>query len=156
GIEGQSSLDGAPIRIQTALPELPRVPGIVSDLRHVIVNLLLNARDAMPRGGTIRMTAEHQGKRVVLKVLDEGSGIPGDDLTKIFDPFFTTKGKHGTGLGLSMARGVLARLGGDITAENRSEGGACFTLSFPIAVHTTRPPPLRSPSSPPAGRHILL
>jgi CheY-like chemotaxis protein len=102
------------------------------------------------------MTAEHQGKRVVLRVLDEGGGIPGEDLAKIFDPFFTTKGKRGTGLGLSMARGVLSRLGGDITAENRPEGGACFTLSFPIALQPSRPPTLRPPSTPPAGRHILI
>jgi CheY-like chemotaxis protein len=156
GIEGQSSLEGAPIRIQTKLPDMPPVPGIASDLRHVVVNLLLNARDAMPRGGTIRMTAEHQSKRVVLKVLDEGKGIPGGDLTKIFDPFFTTKGKRGTGLGLSMARGVLERLGGDITAENRPEGGACFTLSFPVASQQSRPPPLRAPSTPPTGRRILI
>jgi signal transduction histidine kinase len=157
GIEGQSSLDGAPIRIRTDLPALPPVPGLASDLRHVVVNLLLNARDAMPRGGTIRMLAEQQGKRVVLKVLDEGNGIPAKDLTKIFDPFFTTKGKRGTGLGLSIARGVLARLGGDITAENRPEGGACFTLSFPVATHPSRPPPARPPSIPPvSGRHILI
>jgi signal transduction histidine kinase len=157
GIEGQSSLDGAPIRIRTDLPALPPVPGLASDLRHVVVNLLLNARDAMPSGGTIRMLAEQQGKRVVLKVLDEGNGIPAKDLTKIFDPFFTTKGKRGTGLGLSIARGVLARLGGDITAENRPEGGACFTLSFPVATHPSRPPPARPPSIPPVGgRHILI
>jgi signal transduction histidine kinase/CheY-like chemotaxis protein len=156
GIEGQSSLEGTPIRIQTELPDLPPVPGLASDLRHVVVNLLLNARDAMPRGGMIRMVADQQGKRVVLKVLDDGNGIPGEDLAKIFDPFFTTKGKRGTGLGLSMARGVLARLGGDITAENRPEGGACFTLSFPIASYQSRPPALRLPSTPPAGRHILI
>ena len=67
GIEGQSSLEGAPIRIQTDLPPVSSVPGLSSDLRHVVVNLLLNARDAMPRGGTIRMTAEQQENRVVLK-----------------------------------------------------------------------------------------
>jgi signal transduction histidine kinase len=156
GIEGQSSLDGAPIRIQTELPALPPVPGVGSDLQHVVVNLLLNARDAMPEGGTIRMLAERQDKRVVLKVLDEGGGIPGSDLTKIFDPFFTTKGNRGTGLGLSMARGVLARLGGDITAENRPEGGACFTLSFPIAPQTAPPAPHRPTVVAPVGRHILI
>jgi signal transduction histidine kinase/CheY-like chemotaxis protein len=156
GIEGQSSLDGAPIRIQTDLPSLPAVPGLPSDLRHVVVNLLLNARDAMPRGGTIRITAEKQGPRVVLNVSDEGSGIPEDDLTKIFDPFFTTKGKRGTGLGLSMARGVLSRLGGDITAENCAGGGACFTLSFPIVTQSNPPPAPRVTSLPPLGRRILI
>jgi CheY-like chemotaxis protein len=122
----------------------------------VIVNLLLNARDAMPLGGTIRIVAEQQPNRVVLKVLDEGVGIPLEDLSKIFDPFFTTKGKRGTGLGLSMARGVLARLGGDIVAENRPERGACFTLSFPVAMQPRRSLPSRPPSAPPPGRRILL
>ena len=102
------------------------------------------------------MLAEQQDKRVVLKVLDDGNGIPAKDLTKIFDPFFTTKGKRGTGLGLSMARGVLARLGGEITAENRPEGGACFTLSFPVASRPSRPPPPRPPSAPALGFHILV
>ena len=92
----------------------------------------------------------------MLKVLDDGGGIPGGDLTKIFDPFFTTKGNRGTGLGLSMARGVLARLGGDITAENRPEGGACFTLSFPVAPETPPAAPRPSTSLPPVGRHILI
>ncbi len=156
GIEGQSSLDGAPIRIRTDLPALPLISGLASDLRHVVVNLLLNARDAMSKGGTIRMLGEQQGKRVVLKVLDEGNGIPAKDLTKIFDPFFTTKGKRGTGLGLSIARGVLARLGGDITAENRPEGGACFTLSFPLASGPSRPPAPRPPSVPAMGFHVLI
>jgi signal transduction histidine kinase len=156
GIEGQSSLDGAPIRIRTELPPLPQVPGLASDLRHVIVNLLLNARDAMPRGGTIRMVAEQQGKRVVLQVQDEGRGIPAKDLSKIFDPFFTTKGKRGTGLGLSIARGVLARVGGEITAENRAGGGACFTLSFPVSAHPSRPAAAGRQSIPPLGGHVLI
>jgi CheY-like chemotaxis protein/anti-sigma regulatory factor (Ser/Thr protein kinase) len=156
GIEGQSSLEGAPIRIETKLGELPAVPGLASDLRHVIVNLLLNARDAMPRGGTIHLSGEHIDSRVILRVLDEGRGIPPEHLSKIFDPFFTTKGNRGTGLGLSMAYGVLTRLGGEISAENRKQGGACFTLSFPLATRPSSQPPLPPASSPPSGRHILV
>jgi signal transduction histidine kinase/CheY-like chemotaxis protein len=156
GIEGQSSLEGAPIRIETDLSSLPAVPGLASDLRHVIVNLLLNARDAMPRGGTILLTGELVDSRVIVKVLDEGLGISPQDLPKIFDPFFTTKGTRGTGLGLSMAYGVLTRLGGEISAHNRTEGGACFTLSFPLASRPSNPSlPVATPN-PPSGRHILV
>src|SRR6185369_8405598 len=125
-------------------------------LRHVIVNLLLNARDAMPRGGTIHLAAEHADSRVILNVVDEGRGIPPEHLAKIFDPFFTTKGNRGTGLGLSMAYGVLTRLGGDISAQNRPEGGACFTLSFPVAPRPSTPVPPPPSSNPPSGRHILV
>jgi signal transduction histidine kinase/CheY-like chemotaxis protein len=156
GIEGQSSLEGAPIRIETELRSLPAVPGLASDLRHVIVNLLLNARDAMPRGGSIRVSGELAGSRVILKVVDNGRGIPPEHLPKIFDPFFTTKGNRGTGLGLSMAYGVLTRLGGDISAQNGPNGGACFTLSFPIASRPSSPPPPTPSSNPPSGRHILV
>jgi len=75
---------------------------------------------------------EQQGKRVVLKVLDEGNGIPAKGSDQDLRSVFHDQGQTRTGLGLSIARGVLARLGGDITAENRPEGGACFTLSFPL------------------------
>ncbi len=156
GIEGQSSLDGTPICIQTELPPLPEVPALASDLRHVIVNLLLNARDAMPGGGIIRIEGEQRDDRVIVRVLDEGGGIPPEDLPKVFDPFFTTKGNRGTGLGLSMAHGVLTRLGGDISAENRAEGGACFILSFPVATQPSKPPALRRRSHPPPPHRVLL
>ena len=157
GIEGQSSLEGAPVRIQCRLPSLPQVPGVASDLRHVIVNLLLNARDAMPEGGTIRVEGEQVEKRVILKVIDEGRGIPPDDLMRVFDPFFTTKGSRGTGLGLSIAYGVLTRIGGEISATNNPQGGATFTLSFPLATCPTAPPPPHQPASyPPPGRRILV
>jgi len=94
--------------------------------------------------------------RVVLEVLDDGCGIPDKDLENIFSPFFTTKGRRGTGLGLSNARAVLGRLGGTISARNRPAGGACFTLSFPIASRPRPPHPVRSASHLPRGRRILV
>ena len=72
-----------------------------------------------------------------MTVEDEGQGIPPEFMGRIFDPFFTTKGERGTGLGLSIAYGAMARLGGSITAANRAEGGAIFTLRFPIAPPTS-------------------
>ena len=156
GIEGQSSLDGVPIGIRTELPPLPEVRAFASDLLHVIVNLLLNARDAMPSGGIIQIEGEQRNDKAIIRVLDEGGGIPPEDLGKVFDPFFTTKGSRGTGLGLSMAHGVLTRLGGEISTENRPEGGACFTLSFPIATEASTPRPVRRSSQPPSPHRILL
>ena len=118
--------------IEVEVPPLPRVHGTATDLRYVVIDLLLNARDAMPRGGTIRVRGVTANTKVVITVEDEGTGIPEPYLRSIFRPFFTTKGSQGTGLGLSMAYGVMSRMGGSITAANRPQGGAVFTLSFPM------------------------
>jgi signal transduction histidine kinase/CheY-like chemotaxis protein len=155
-IEGESSLAGKPVRIRTQLPVLPGVTAPASDLRHVVVNLLLNARDAMPEGGNIEVVGEAKGDRVILQVLDEGCGIPEKDLEKIFSPFFSTKGARGTGLGLSNARAVLERVRGEISARNRPSGGACFTIAFPTAAPAPSQVPARRSHHPPRGRRILV
>ncbi|WNG17258.1 sensor histidine kinase [Cystobacter fuscus] len=130
-IEHRAAREGLSLRLEVEVPSLPLVNGSASDLRYVIINLLLNARDAMPRGGTIRVHGQACSAHVVLTVADEGTGIPPEHLRAIFRPFFTTKGSKGTGLGLSMAYGVVSRAGGTITADNRPGGGAVFTLTFP-------------------------
>jgi signal transduction histidine kinase/CheY-like chemotaxis protein len=155
-IEGESSLDGTPVRIRTNLPTLPHITALASEVRHVVVNLLLNARDALPKGGTIHVVGSIRDECVVLEVLDDGCGIPEQDLENIFCPFFTTKGTLGTGLGLFNARARLGRLGGQISASNRPEGGACFTLSFPIAPPVPAPVPKRSATHVPRGHRILV
>ncbi|WP_223641793.1 sensor histidine kinase [Corallococcus sp. EGB] len=132
GIEHQARQGGHPVRLDVALPEgLPGISGSAMELRYVVINLLINARDAMPRGGTIRVRAFKAGKAVRLTVEDEGTGIPEEHLSSIFKPFFSTKGDKGTGLGLSMAHDVVTQAGGTLTAANRPEGGAVFLLSFP-------------------------
>ncbi|MBZ4330698.1 sensor histidine kinase [Corallococcus sp. AS-1-12] len=132
GIEQQARQAGHALRLDVELPNgLPLVSGSAMELRYVIINLLINARDAMPRGGAIRIKAFRFGKAVRLTVEDEGTGIPEEHLLNIFKPFFTTKGDKGTGLGLSMAHGVVTQAGGTLTAANRPEGGAVFTLTFP-------------------------
>jgi signal transduction histidine kinase len=109
------------------------VTGSAGDLQHVFINLLLNARDAMPDGGTITIRAFPQGDRVVVTVEDEGTGIPPSCLSRIFEPFFTTKHANGSGIGLAMARDTMSRSSGSICARNRPEGGACFELSFRVS-----------------------
>ncbi len=126
---------GKRVDIVVQLPPLPPVWGIGAELRQMFVNLLLNARDAMPRGGTIRIGAHVSAsagrRRVVIKVEDQGTGVPPAIRHRIFDPFFTTKGDDGTGIGLSMARDLMIRIGGRIAVTNRPRGGgAVFTLRF--------------------------
>jgi signal transduction histidine kinase len=121
------------LRVEARLPALPRVFGSAPELKHVFLNLLLNARDAMPRGGRVRVVARRQGEWVQVTVTDQGRGIPARILPRIFDAFFTTKGKRGLGLGLTVASGVMERLGGAIRARNAPRGGAIFHLQFPVA-----------------------
>jgi CheY-like chemotaxis protein len=136
-IEERTALLGRSTHVETSLPGLPLILGEPAELRQIFVNLLLNAQDAMPDGGTVRIGAKLCQDTVVVTVEDEGQGIPQEYLGRVFDPFFTTKGERGTGLGLSIAYGAMARLGGSITAANRSAGGAIFTLRFPIAPPAT-------------------
>jgi signal transduction histidine kinase/CheY-like chemotaxis protein len=133
-ILARARLGQALIQIQVTLPDrLPRLAGTEAELRYVFVNLLLNACDAMPDGGSISIRASENDGRVAVEVADQGRGISCEDMNRIFEPFFTTKGTEGTGLGLAIASGVLKRLGGSIKVANRVEGGAIFTLDFPVA-----------------------
>lgn len=115
----------------------PIVDGIEYKLQQVFLNLFLNARDAMPRGGWLSVATRRDNGRLVVEVSDTGSGIPSEHLSRIYDPFFTTKaiGK-GTGLGLSIAYGILQEHGGTISCESAVGQGTRFTLSLPPA--TTR------------------
>jgi PAS domain S-box-containing protein len=132
-LEEKNSLLGRSIQVDLELPGLPLVVGEPVELRQIFLNLLLNAQDAMPAGGTIRVTGRREREAVVVWVEDEGHGVPPEHLNRIFDPFFSTKGERGTGLGLSIAYAAMARIGGTISAANRKGGGAIFTLSFSVA-----------------------
>jgi PAS domain S-box-containing protein len=132
-LEERNFLLGRSIRVEFVIPALPLIAGEPAELSQIFLNLLLNAQDAMPVGGTIRITAHAQDDKIIVSVEDEGQGIPEENLGRVFDPFFSTKGEHGTGLGLSIAYGSMARIGGSIMAANRPGGGAVFTLNFPLA-----------------------
>ncbi len=129
---------------------------IRADKRHleqVLMNLVVNARDAMPEGGTIRIETRNlildtplkrdratvpAGEYVRIKVVDQGIGIPPERLSKVFEPFFTTKGAgKGTGLGLSMAYGIVKQTGGFIFVDSEVGAGTEFTLFFPVALPDT-------------------
>lgn len=154
-IEGRPSSRGHRVTIEQHIAEgLPPVRGQLSDLRQVLLNLLLNASDAT-LDGRIEITAAIESEEVVVRVLDEGSGIAPDHVARVFEPFFTTKGPRGTGLGLSIAREIVEGVGGTIQAANRENGGAVITLRFPLLT----PPILQSAPVLPAdgqARRFLL
>jgi signal transduction histidine kinase/CheY-like chemotaxis protein len=108
-------------------------PGLVvaaeeSDLREVILNLLYNATDAMPDGGTLSITGERRGERPAITVADTGEGIQPDILRRVFDPFFSTKGVKGNGLGLSIVSGIVKRFGGEVQVQSVVGEGSRFTV----------------------------
>ena len=111
---------------------LPPILGDATTLHQVLMNLLTNAREAMPEGGQIRIetsTAERPDW-IRLLVTDTGPGIPAEEISKIFDPFFTTK-RTGTGLGLSVTYGIIQEHGGTVDVQSRPGDGTTFILSFP-------------------------
>ena len=119
--------------------KLPRIKGNPGKLQQVFLNLFLNARDAMEKGGALSIkTSAHDG-HVLVTVADSGAGIARENLEKIFDPFFTTKGaKKGTGLGLSVSYGIVREHGGNIEVRSEIDAGTRFELSFPEAIAVKR------------------
>jgi len=103
-------------------------------LQQVVINLLLNSRDATPCGGTITVRALREDDHICLEVIDSGSGIADESMKHIFDPFFTTKppGK-GTGLGLAISARIVEGFGGRITATSKIGKGSCFSVRLPLA-----------------------
>ena len=131
------------IRVRRELIGSPTiVRGIEHQLQQVFLNLFLNARDAMPRGGWLTVTTRVEGDQVFAEIADTGSGIPSEHLARIYDPFFTTKAiGRGTGLGLSISYGIVHEHDGTIRCDSAVGQGTRFILAFPLAV---RPSEVRS------------
>lgn len=123
--------NGIEFAIRMADP-LPAVMGNLNYLQQVFLNLLINARDAMPAGGEIAVTTSLTGYHISIDVADTGSGIRRDVLERIFDPFFTTKGEKGTGLGLAVCRKIVSQHKGELRVESEEGKGTTFTVYLPI------------------------
>jgi len=106
--------------------------GNASELREVFVNLIVNAVDAMPNGGSLRLCCERDGDRIRLRFADTGTGIKEEIRERIFEPFYTTKGVHGTGLGLAVSYGIIERHGGMISVESQLGKGSTFKIDLPL------------------------
>jgi signal transduction histidine kinase len=128
----------AKIHVQDDLAShLPFIQGNTGRLQQVFLNLFLNAKDAMPNGGTLRIVTSN-GDGVSVIVSDTGSGIAQEHIQRIYDPFFTTKAtiqdgqKRGTGLGLSVSYGIIQEHAGKIRVESSPQEGTTFYLDFPL------------------------
>jgi signal transduction histidine kinase len=129
------------IALELDLHDVPEVQAIGNQVQQVLINLLINARQAMPNGGRvlIRLAHDAAGGLVELTVRDTGSGIPADKLPRIFDAFYTTKsgpddsGRGGTGLGLSACKQIIDAHHGRIRVESTVGKGTAFTIKLPVA-----------------------
>ena len=121
---------GRTIDIQTDIHKDCQAAMNASDLREVLTNLLFNAIDAMPQGGTIAFRSHPEGQQVILEVSDTGIGMSKDLTERIFDPFFTTKGIGNSGLGLSVSWSLISRYGGDIQVRSKPGKGTTFIIKL--------------------------
>lgn len=127
---------GVPLQLELELGPVPVVMGRPAELNEVITNLVLNAIDAMPKGGTLRIrTRLGDHRHAVITVADTGMGMSEEVRKKVFDPFFTTKGEEGTGLGLSVSHSIVERHGGDLKVDSRTGEGTTFTITLPIGMN---------------------
>ena len=132
------------IKVETVLENVPPAMANGNQIQQVLLNLLINGRQAMPQGGVmlIKLGYDAESQMVELVVRDHGTGMPPEVLHKIFDPFFSTKagpdasGKGGTGLGLSMCRDIIEAHRGRIRVDSTVGRGTAFSIKLPVAATT--------------------
>jgi signal transduction histidine kinase/DNA-binding response OmpR family regulator len=130
--KGEARASGRNVAIETAFGKLPPVPVNESEFRQVLINLVFNALDAMPDGGTISVRTGLENGHAVLEVEDTGVGMSQDTVRRCMEPFFTSKKDRGTGLGLSIAHGVIRRHKGSFEVKSEEGKGTVFTIRLPL------------------------
>ena len=157
GWRDTAQVGGRPIAVEVDLEPNLLVAAEPLELREVLTNLILNAVDAMPRGGRLRVAGRRSGQTVQLDVSDTGIGMSRSVSRRVFEPFFTTKAEGGTGLGLAVCYGIVRRRGGHLTVSSVPNGGTTLTIDLPYAGSAA---PVSQPErvQPPAERrqHVLF
>jgi two-component system NtrC family sensor kinase len=121
-------------------PDIPEIMASTNQMRQVMLNILKNAKEAMPKGGTLTVRTSREDNRVLIHIQDTGMGVPEENRDKIFEAFFTTKQKvKGVGLGLSVCYGIIKDHGGDIKVESEEGKGTTFIISLPVESQSHSP-----------------
>ena len=130
--KGQTRKEGVQIELTIQRGDIPLVMGSPSELREVLTNIIFNAVDAMPEGGTLTIATQPQTEDwVEMRIIDTGIGMTEEVKKRIFDPFFTTKGVKNSGLGMSVSYGIIKRHGGEILVESEPGKGTTFIIHLP-------------------------
>jgi signal transduction histidine kinase len=145
--KGKCQAQGIQIAVHTELGEVPEIAGNAAELREVLTNLIFNAVDAMPSGGTIVVRTSEDADGVLLGVSDTGVGMTEEERERCLEPFFTTKGEHGTGLGLSVVYGIIQRHGGSIQIASEKGRGTTFSILLPCAGPSASAPQEEDPAA---------
>jgi len=152
----QALAAGQTIEIRTELGNVPTVAGNEGELREVLINLLFNAVDAIPRRGTIVIRTEVQGRWLVITVTDDGIGMSEEVKARCLEPFFTTKGQEGTGLGLGSVYGIIRRHEGEIDIRSEPGRGTTVAVSLPLERGEKPPPAPKLPAQVSQPLRILV
>lgn len=149
---------GIGIALVRELPDVPAVLGTPTELREVLVNLVLNAVQAMPGGGTLTLrTSAPDARSVCIEVEDTGTGMTARVQRRIFEPLYTTKGASGTGMGLAVSHGIVQAHGGRIEVDSAPGRGTRFRLVFPLAAEAPAAEVVRAAAGAPgAAAHVLV
>lgn len=158
--EDLTHVRGTPIEVEMQTEASGKVAGCPTELREVLTNLIFNAVDAMPAGGTLGVRTWSTASDVFLAVSDTGVGISPAVRQRLFEPFFTTKGERGNGLGLSVVFGIVRRHQGEITVESQPGQGSTFTVRLPLVAENLEPDDSlaeeQSGASPTVGMRVLV
>ena len=128
----QCETENSKIAVNLHLGKIQGVAGDEAELREAVVNIMINALEAMPSGGALSITTEQRDHLAVISISDTGVGMTAKTRKRIFEPFFTSKGKEGLGMGLSVVYGIVKRHKGDITVSSEPHEGSTFMISLPI------------------------
>jgi len=145
----EAQMHALALDVALELGEIPRVAGEAPALREVIMNLLFNAIDAMRESGRIRIATWAADHWAYCSVTDTGVGMSDEVRRRAFEPFFTTKGPQGTGLGLSVAHGIVQRHGGELSLRANDGRGTVVTMRLPQALAAAASAPVETPAGPP-------
>lgn len=144
------------IEVRTSFHGGGRIAADESDLREVILNLLYNAADAMPNGGTLTVATEARGEQTALVITDTGIGMAPEVVRRVFDPFFSTKGVKGNGLGLSIVSGIIKRFGGEVQVTSTPGKGSQFTVMLRSWEDGSAAPTATAANLIPVARHSIV
>jgi CheY-like chemotaxis protein/anti-sigma regulatory factor (Ser/Thr protein kinase) len=150
------------IQLQSELaPNLPPIAGVESEIREALINLVFNAVDAMPEGGTLTLRTKTSGEpgqeHVDVEVADSGIGMDEETRRRCLEPFFTTKGERGTGLGLAMVYGVAQRHNAEVDVDSARGKGTCVRMRFSVATEAGSDTATVPPNEPiPSRKRILI